>query len=68
MTATEEGYAVRVREYWRERGYDVDVSTRECRERPSTAPYRAVRPNLVSGLPRDFKRVSAIIVDGKLIG
>jgi hypothetical protein len=59
----EDTYAARIRQYWRERGYDVKVETVD-----SPGYGKAVRSNIVGGLPRDFKPTSAVIVDGKLIG
>lgn len=49
----EQDRATRVRDYWRSRGYDVQVQAGHLTDAGHAA--NAVRSNLVNGLPRNLR-------------
>jgi len=54
----EETWVSLIREYWRQRGYDVDVGVRQIAEqRRDGKPfhYPAIRSDMVNGLPRGYR-------------
>jgi hypothetical protein len=53
---SEESHATAIRNYWKERGYTVDVTVRDI---TIGGHYRAVRSNMVNGLPHNYQRAAA---------
>ena len=56
---SEETWVSRIREYWRQRGFDVEVGVRDVTENNprgnGTIHYRAIRSDMVNGLPRGYR-------------
>lgn len=61
----------RIRKYWRERGYVVDVGMRECGAtglKNKEYKYTAIRSGMIDGLPADYRGELAITLQGMRIG
>jgi hypothetical protein len=58
----EEHYATLIRDYWRERGYNVSVDVRDYQVKTKGHIYQAVRSDMIGGLPRGFKSPSEVAI------
>lgn len=57
----EERIANRIRQYWEERGYYVDIAVRDIayrRDNNNNASYRAARSDLMNGLPIGYNELA----------